>query len=436
MAPAATAPQQANPTQQSIATFLAYARTRAYPTLAGTIASGATGGGASSQVAWIPADIPDVAAYAETLDLFCTLPITLTLPASSSVVVSPYAPYSVLQNYFTVAGQSQWEYMSGVPFWLDELTSYSWFDPLMSYPSSYGAISGQSDNGASQTTGAAWYPNGDGSGAFQPGATISNTASTQTTVSGTLQFRIRIRLRRRQANLQGMVPLGDPENRPQLFAQLSALVGTKPADNLFISTTGTTAPTAALSATGNVWAVFNSKSLDLLPAGIAAPTPAVQMAMQVNTVGSVSIPQAGTIIRVPHRTAMVYDKIFHILYNNQIAQAADYFGLWTTDDQQTARWSFDSAENSYQEYFEKLHDTYKRYFPKGCLIADLYSGKNPEFPASDPYHGEMSPDSGYAAIAGTRVTPAMNTAFRIPSGTTLTSPGIQVYSLGRVTCSY
>lgn len=432
--PSATAPQQANSAASQIATFLQYARTRPYPTVSGSIPSGSAGGSASSQVSWTPADIPDVAAYCEYIDLYCNLAIQLTVPASGSVQVSPYAPYSALQNYFTVAGQSQWEYMSGAPFWLDELTSYEWFDPAMSYPTAYGTISGQWDNGSSQTTGTQWYPNIDGSGAFKPGATISNTTGSSANYTGTLQFRIRVRLRRRQANLSGMVPLGDPENRPQLFAQLSALVGTKPADCLFVS--ATSGVTAVLSAAGSVWAVFRSKSLDLLPPNVATPTPAVGMALQINTVGSTPITQAGTIIRVPHRTAMIYDKIFHCLYNNQVAQAADYFGTWTTDDQQTARWYYDAAENSYQELFETYHDAYKRYFPVGCLIADYYSGDRPEFPAATPYKGEMSPDSGYAALAGVRVTPAMNTAFRIPSGTTLTSPGIQVYEFGLVTCTY
>ena len=79
---APTAPQQANPTATAVATFLQYARTRAYPTLSGSIPLGSAGGSSSSQVAWIPADIPDVAAYCEEIDLYCTLPITLTLPAN------------------------------------------------------------------------------------------------------------------------------------------------------------------------------------------------------------------------------------------------------------------------------------------------------------------------------------------------------------------
>ena len=429
-APAVT--QQANTSAQAIADFLAYARRRNYPTWSGSIPNGATGGSSAAQVTWTPADIPDVAAFATEIMLFVTLPITLTLPASSSVVVSPYAPYSALQNYFTVSGQSQWEYVSGVPFWLDELTSYEWFDPAFSYPGSYGAISGQWDNGSSQASG--WYPNIDGSGAFQPGATVSNTTTAQTTVSGTVRFRIKIRLRRRTRNIAGSVPLGDPENRPQLFSQLSALVGTRITDSMFTSASG--GPTAALSAAGSVVAVFPSLSLDLLPAGVTPPTPAVQLALQLNTVGSLPITNAGSIIRVPHRSAVIYDKLFHCLSNNQLAQAADYFGLWTTDDQQTARWYYDAAEQSYQSYFDDLHNRYKRYFPKGCLIADLYSGDRPEFPASSPYKGEMSPDQGYAALAGVRPTPAMNTAFRIPSGTSLTNPQLQQYDFGLVASSY
>lgn len=433
---ATQAPQaqtQANPAAAAIALFLAYARTNNYPVLVGSIPSGSAGGSVASQVTWNPSTIPQTAGFAEDIWLFCTLPISLVLAATTgTATVSPYAPYNVLATYFSIAGQNQWpQYTPGTPFWADELTSRSWWDPAFSYPSAYGTISGQYDNGSSQASG--WYPNIDGSGAFKPGVTLSNTTSAAVTTSATVQFRLRLRLRRRLSSCIGMVPMGDPANNPQLFAQLGPLVGTDPTTAMFTAGTGAT---ATLSAAGSVIAVFQSRSTDVLPSNVPVPNPTIQMTLQVNQITNVAITASGSIIRVPHRNSLLIDKVFHFLYNNQLAQAADYFATWITDDSQSARWYFDSSVDNYQSYFNLLHERYKRYFPTGCLIADWYSGRNPEFPGTDPYRGVMSPDSGYAALAGVAVTPLLNTAFRIASGTTLTSPGIDVYEFGNVYTSY
>ena len=166
------------------------------------------------------------------------------------------------------------------------------------------------------------------------------------------------------------------------------------------------------------------------------PNPAVQMTMQINQITNVSITQAGVQIRVPHRNNLLIDKVFHAVNNANIAQACDYFATWITDDQQSARWYFDAAVGNYQSYFNLLHERYKRYFPVGCLVADWYSGRQPDFPGADPYRGVMTPDSGYAALAQVAVAPLLNTAFRIPSGTSLTSPGIDVWEMGLVYSSY
>jgi hypothetical protein len=432
-APAAA--QQATAAQTAIANFLAYARTNNYPVLQGSILSGSAGGGSSSQVTWQPASIPQIAAFCEEILLFATLPIQLVLPATSgTATVSPYAPYNILASYFSIAGQNQWPaYTPGTPFWLDELTSHNWWDPAFSYPSSYGAISGSWDNGSSQAS-PGWYPNIDGSGAFSPGTTLTNTTSVAKTISATVQCRLRLRLRRRWPNCIGMVPLGDPENNPQLFVQLGALIGTDPAFSMF--TAASASATATLSAAGTVVAVFQSRSTDILPSNVPVPNPAVQMTMQINQITNVSITQAGVQIRVPHRNNLLIDKVFHAVNNANIAQACDYFATWITDDQQSARWYFDAAVGNYQSYFNLLHERYKRYFPVGCLVADWYSGRMPDFPGADPYRGVMTPDSGYAALAQVAVAPLLNTAFRIPSGTSLTSPGIDVWEMGLVYSSY
>lgn len=428
-APAPTAEQQL---AQEIATFLAYARRQFHLTQAGSIPSGSSGGSATSQAQFNPTDIEQDAVYIDSIDLFCTLPITLVVPASGSCVVSPYAPYVAVQTKFTVAGASRFEYVAGSIHFLDELTSYEWWDPAMSYPSSYGAISGQFDNGSSQATG--WYPNTDGSGAFQPGATISNTSTASVNVSGTLQFRVRVRLRRRRPNLWGCVPAGDPQNVPALFVQLSALVGTDPTNALF--TSASSGVTASLSSAGSVLAVYPNLSVDVLPAGVPMPVPLMQMAYNMNYNGSTPITSSGTIIPVAFKTDMLYDKIFILLVNNQLPQVSDYWSLWLTQNEASNRWKFDSSENNYQEYFNQLHQVYKRYFPKGCLINDMYSGEHPEFPGTTPTKAAMSPDSSYAALEGVPPAPLMTMAFRIPSGTTLTSPKASVYELGVQRAAY
>ena len=140
-------------------------------------------------------------------------------------------------------------------------------------------------------------------------------------------------MRRRMTNCIGMVPMGDPENNPQLFAQLGALAGTDPGVNYFTASNATSGP--SLSAAGTVIAVFDCRSTDILPANVPVPNPAVQLTMQVNQITNVAITGAGQQIRVPHRNNLLIDKVFHALSNNQQPQAADYFATWITDDQQT-----------------------------------------------------------------------------------------------------
>ena len=419
--------------QAIINLFLQYARRQFHISQVGSIPSGSAGGTSASQVSFVPSSLEQDAVYADSIDLFTTLPITLTVPAGGSCVVSPYAPYSALQTKFLVGGASRFDYLPGTPHIIDELTSYSWYDPAMSYPNSYGAISGGWDNGSSQAA-PGYYPNNDGSGAFQPGATISNTGTTAVNVSGTLKFRVKVRLRRRRPNLWGCVPLGDPQNVPQLFGQLSALVGTDPTESLF--TAATSGVTASLSAAGSVLAVFPNLGIDVLPAGVPVPEPLMQMAYSLNLNAATPITTAGTIIPVSYKTDMLYDKIVLCLQNNQQAQAADYFALWLTAKQGSARWAYDAANNSYQNLFTNYHEVYKRYFPVGCLINDMYSGRDPEFPGTTPTKAALSPNTDYAAIEGVPPAPLMTMAFRVPAGTVLTSPKLASFEYGVQVAAY
>lgn len=419
--------------QAIINLFLQYARRQFHISLLGSIPSGASGGTSASQVAFVPSSIQQDAVYADAIDLFTTLPITLNLPAGGSCVVSPYAPYSSLQTKFIVGGATRFEYVPATPHYLDELTSYSWYDPAMSYPNSYGAISGGWDNGSSQAA-PGWYPNNDGSGAFQPGATISNTTTAAIAVSGTLKFRAKVRLRRRRPNLWGCVPLGDPQNVPELFAQLGALVGTDITSSLF--TAATAGVTASLSAAGTVLAVFPNLGIDVMPESLAVPEPLMQMAYALNNNGATPITSAGTILPVSYKADELYDKIILCLQNDGAAQAADYFALWLTAKQGSARWAFDAANDSYQNLFTNYHEVYKRYFPVGCLINDMYSGRDPEFPGTTPTKAALSPNAEYAAIEGVPPAPLMTMAFRVPSGTALTSPKVNSFDYGVQVAAY
>ena len=124
------------------------------------------------------------------------------------------------------------------------------------------------------------------------------------------------------------------------------------------------------------------------------------------------------------------------MINDQLPVQTDYFGLWDDQDEQSARWAYDAARNTLDQYFSKFHRTYRRYPFLGQYLVDMVGGEFPEIPTVSPYMGTMTPDAIYAQIAGLPVTPAMTTAFRYPSDTTMNSAYIRVYSFGLVKVPY
>jgi hypothetical protein len=186
--------------------------------------------------------------------------------------------------------------------------------------------------------------------------------------------------------------------------------------------------------------VFRSKSLDVLPQTVQQmQQPMVQLGLNVTYDNSFQIQNAGAILYQYQRTAQIYNTIFHGFVNGNNPASpidVDYFGLWLTQNQASARWSYDASAGTMQDYFSDLFHRYKRYLPKGVFVVDLDNGQVPEIPRETPYNGLMSPDTAYAAAAGVAATPNMATAFRIPAGTAMSGAYAAIWTLGLVRVPY
>jgi hypothetical protein len=421
--------------QTANAEFLMYAASVPRPTLTGSIASGSAGGG-NSPVVW-SRQLPVVPRWIDAVELDVTLPYTLTIPAGATVYVSPYAPWSALQNRLTIAGSPPWDYVSLVPFWIDQITRRQNFDPSIGLPDTStatfadtflaGLPPAQVQKGTWQFT--------MGNADLEPGQSINNAGTTAETVTGTISFTATIQLQRRRNQMFGTIPNGDPQDRPDLEMQLSNLVGPQP-ENSLIQDPNASGATMVLSSAGTVNATYHSKGLDVMPAGVAPATPVVGLGWSINSFQT-SVQNNGQIVPVAHTTAMLYQKIIHLLVNNQKSVEADYFGLWVTGEQQNARWEYDAVGlSNFPSYYKRNLDVYGRFLPSGLFLADLVGGDEPQNPSATPYVGVMSPDESYATAFGIAFTPAMTTALRVPSGTSMNGAYIRTYTLGMVEVPY
>jgi hypothetical protein len=267
-----------------------------------------------------------------------------------------------------------------------------------------------------------------------------NTTFTATQTAKVWQFKLRQQFQRKRHLLWGAIPFGDPENRPNNQLTLNPLVGTNPEGCLIVnsSTATTTAVTAAQVV---VNAIYRLMYIDLLPPSVAQPpAPAVGYGLQM-TPSSPSGLTSGNLFKMTHRTAQVYTSVHHILVNftaatgNQAIQA-DYFGLWDDQDQQSSRWNFDKAVNTFNEWFTEWHRNYRRYPFIGVYTADLDDGLFPEIPSVTPYRALMTPDASYAQAFDLPVTPAMTTTIRIPAAVTASNPYVRMYEYGLVRVPY
>jgi len=425
MATATTPSSQASAAASAVANFLSVAPTR-YMTVLGSVASGATGG-QSSDVVWAR-NIPITPAFCSAIEYEITLPVSLTLAATTgSATLSPFAPYSAVGQQLTLGGAPPWPQTELTAWYLDGITRHSNWDPA--YP-------GLGDNSGYFSDILDEGPVPDvigGTGSLNPGQTVTNTTSASVTTDYTFTFKIRQELQRKRHVLWGSIPFGDPENRPDVTAQLLALVGNNPESNLFVAGTGAT---AELTSAATVNATYELRYVDLLPPGMAAaPQPLVSYGLQVTHFRRTGL-NAGTVYPLTHRTAMLYTGIHNILVNDSLPIRADYWGLWNDEDEQSARWAYDATNNTFVEWFNHVQRIYRRYFNTGHYFANLESGSLPEIPSVTPYDAIMTPSDTLAKMWGITPTPAMSTAIRIPSTVTTSNPYIKNYSFGLVPVPY
>ena len=434
-ATATTPSSQASAQASALAAYLAIAPTKFYSIL-GTIPNGVSGG-ASSNVTW-QQDIPVIPAFCTSIDYELTLPVALTLEATTgAATLSPYAPYSAVANQMLIGGAPPWNLTEFTPWYIDNC-QHKWdYDPA--YAGVQGGYFG--NVGATPSLANGILDQGPnpivigGSGSLNPGTTVTNTTTAAVTTDYSFTFKVRQKLQVKRNALWGSIPFGDPENRPKNNMQLFPLVGSLPEQSLFVNGTGATCVTTSQI---TVNAKYNLSYIDLVPPSMknsAPPAPTVGFGLQLDT-SSPSGMVAGNIFRITHRTSMLYKEIHHLIINNGLPIRPDYFGLWDDQDQQSARWSFDAQASTLGQYWDLWHDKYGRYPLFGQMTVDMEDGLFPPIPSVTPYVATMTPDQNYAAAANIPVTPAMTTAIRYPSGTTLTNAYVRVYSFGLVTVPY
>ncbi len=398
-------------------------------TIMGTVPSGAVGGGASN-VTWQDV-VPTIPGILTELIYDITFSVTLTIGTSGqSATVSPFAPYSAWANQLTLGGAPPWPLTELTPWWLDEITSRNNWDPayvgLGNNASPAGLNLDLGDDAVNYGT--------------APGTTHTATVAGEQ-FTDTFTFRCRIRLQQKRGLLYGAIPMGDPENKIRNITQLIPLIGNNPEQNLYINAGSSC--TAALASAATVKASYKVRYIDLLPSSDTnIPLPAIQYGVQLNA-NSQDIASTNHQSKIYHRDSMAYLKIMHLLINSDFTavptgqQRASYFALWDTQEQKSARWEFDTAQNTFHRYFDRFHEVYRRYPPTGFYVADFVSGDDPNVPGVTPYNGIMSPDANYAEAFNVAVTPAMTTTLTVPSSATWTDQGyVRIYSKGLVGVSY
>lgn len=419
-----TAASQQQAALAAIKNYLMIAPTKYWAT------TGTTAAVANAVVNWTQ-QLPIIPSFCTGVDYTITLPVTLTLGATSgSATLSNFAPYSAVQEQLTIGGAPPWPLTELTPWYIDEVIHRIDYDP--NYP-------GYANNASywATITDQGSTPNViGGAGSLSPGTTVTNTTTAATNTNYTWTFKIRQQFQRKRQLLWGCVPFGDPENRPYNLVQVGTLLGTNPEQNLFTGAAGTGTACVLQSAGMSVTARYSLKYVDLLPPGMTAPPqPTVGYALQMVPFSTTGL-ATGVINPIVHRTAMLFTHIHELLINNQLPVQADYFGLWDDQDQQSSRWNFDQSQNTFQQYFDNWQRVYRHYPLKGQYSVDMEGGQFPEVPSVTPLDAVMSPDASYAQTFGVPVTPALTTALRLPSNVTATNLYIRSYDIGLVRVPY
>lgn len=429
-------------TPQDIAyLFLQYAREDFSAIQNGTVPVNVSGG--TQQVTW-DNPVQDYAAWCTEIELNVTITIAVTVPAGDSFTWSPYLPYNLLNFNLLIGGSESIPPVSLVPFWLDEITNYhDGFDPVLYGPT----------NNSGPTIPAVWLDDGHsvssggGSPALSipvtPGSTYTNSGTTSTTLNETFQFPVRVILARnlyarRQENLVGAVPLGDPSSRPLANIKVAQLVGNQPENNPIVNASSAVTATTATSNAGVVRALWLSRTLDQLPPSLAGgiPTPQVMMALEVDTNSGFAVPNAGQFVKLQMRSAMIYHKRFEVLVNGELPVDPDYTGLWYSDNRSNARYEFDALSNTLQAKYRQYQRQYGRFLPEGVTVHNFIGGSDPEVPMFTPYRGLVTPSVSLANMANLKPYPAAQTVTRIPSGTTISGAYATTYDVGIVPVAY
>lgn len=436
----------------------------------GTAPPNSQGGQAAARFNW-DVDTPRNPFWCYAIGMQFNLVVNLSIPAGGTATLSPFAPYSGIGVQLTIGGGQAIQPMSLVPFWLDELTSRrdnDWtqyspghiMDPtwgpttplVPGVPATMSFLPAWAWDGSDYAPGVS--TNGvlqplsitDGSGArYYPGQVIPNSGGTTLNLVLTFRFQAWMQLGRKLygrnlEDLTGCIPMGDPANRPTLYVNVQSLVGTFPEQNMFVAAgvgTGTAASAVtSLTTPCTCQVIWICKQLDQLPDNVSVGTPKVLSALEVNTNGGFAVPNAGQFVNLIFDTAMVYNKRFHIVVNNQLPVSADYFGIWYSENQSNARFYWDGTLNNLQEYFRKIRRTYGRNMPRGVYIADLVGGEFPEFPRETPYRGEIVTSTTLAGLTGLKPYPNAQTTLRFAAGTSMSQAYVNTFSFGTVPVSY
>jgi hypothetical protein len=461
--------QQASP-QEITYQWLRYSKDDYTSVQNGTAPFSSQGGQAAARFNW-DVDTPRNPFWCWAIAFQFRLTVTLSIPAGGTVTLSPFAPYSGIGVQLTIGGGQAIQPMSLVPFWLDELTSrrdndWTQYAPGMVADPAWGPAAGQGAlvpgvpaslsflpqwawDGSDYTGGT----NGviqplaitDQAGAkYYPGQVIPNSGGTTLNLTMTFRFQAWMQLGRKLygrnlEDLTGCIPMGDPANRPTLYVNVASLIGTFPEQNMFVSNAaGALAASAITHATtpSTCQVIWVCKQLDQLPDNVSVGTPKVLSALEVNTNGGFSVQNAGQFVNLIFDTAMVYNKRFHVVVNNQLPVSADYFGIWYSENQSNARFFWDGTLNNLQEYFRMIRQVYGRNMPQGVYVADLVGGRFPEFPRETPYRGEIVTSTTLAGLTGLKPYPNAQTTLRYQAGSPMSSAYVNTYSFGTVPVSY
>ncbi len=395
--------------------------------IVGTIPSGSAGGNVAN-VSW-QQTLAAEPAYITRADYYVSMTIELTLPANGSATFSPYAPYSLFNQQYSIGGTTPWSALSMLAFYLDDNRFTVNTDE--NYPGlgdNSGFFANILDLGSFSTV-------LGGAGSLTPGQTVTNSTTAPVTNTYTFSFVLPQRLQRRMSNLWGAIPLGDASYEVVNQLQLNPLVGTDPTLAAFINaTSGTTATTGSQT---TVTAIYTTRSLNssVQVSNAALPKPSVGFGMQINQ-NKRSITTGGAWLYSAHTTGMLYTYIAEVFVNDGSPVQMSGMAIGPTQKIQGARTIYEDTQNTLNLYWTRYHRVHGRYPLDGVIEWDLERGDYPPIVSVTPFVGYMTPNDVYSGLFGVPATPAMATFYKPGSNLTLTNASVWDYTYGLVEVGY